>query len=125
LDYSSLYYNWFPSLKEEVKGLMSWLRCFLIFFLEWLLDHKFVDIVSLNNGSKENYIKSLCNIWVSSPSGSPLEGSIYGVDERSHLMPHACERQSFIIGDCLFVGETFPHDCERYILVPSKEIISL
>jgi hypothetical protein len=45
--------NWFPSLKEEVKGLMSWLRCFLIFFLEWLLDPKFVDLVSLNYGVKE------------------------------------------------------------------------
>ena len=45
--------NWFPSPKEEVKGLMSWLRWFLIFVLEWLLDPKFVDIVSLNYGAKE------------------------------------------------------------------------
>jgi hypothetical protein len=52
-------HNWFPSLKEEVKGLMGWLRFFLIFFLELLLDHKFVDLVSLSYGVKENYIKSL------------------------------------------------------------------
>jgi hypothetical protein len=65
LDSSSFYYKWLPSLKDEVKGLMSWLRCFLIFILELLFDLKFVDLVSLNYGVEENYINPLCkNLWM-------------------------------------------------------------
>ena len=103
---------------------MSWLRCFLIFVLELLLDPKFVDLVSLSYGVKENYIKSLCKLCVSSPGGSPLEGSLYGADERVHLIPHAGEIPSFVRGYRLFVGETWPHACENLALCIMYESIS-
>jgi hypothetical protein len=51
--------NWFGILTHLItsgflvsRGSYGWLRCFLIFFLELLLDPKIVDLVSLNYGER-------------------------------------------------------------------------
>jgi hypothetical protein len=91
LDSSSLYHKWFPRIKEEAKGLPSWLRCFLIFFFEWLLDPKFVDLVSLNYGVDENYINPLCKalgmnpLWTI-PSWGESSNVVLSVSEKMSLM---------------------------------------